>query len=57
MRRTFPRRKTAALAITKVLSGVLSGKAYPAATMPPSMPTSIINTFNAFVSFNGLLCE
>ena len=57
MRSMFPRRKIAALEITKVLSGVLSGKVYPATPMPPSIPTSIMNTFNGLVIFNGLLGE
>jgi hypothetical protein len=40
-----------------VMSGVLSGRLYPATTMPPSMPVSIINTFSGFVSFKRLLSE
>jgi hypothetical protein len=47
--RTFPRRKTAALAITNVFSGVLSGRVYPDKTMPPSMPDSTNTTFTGFV--------
>jgi hypothetical protein len=35
----------------------LSGRLYPAMTMPPSMPISIINTFSSFFSFKRLLSE
>ena len=52
--RVFPKTRTATLAITKVLRGVVAGRVYPASTTPPSIPISMIEIFSVLVSFNGL---
>ena len=47
----FPITKTPALTLKEVFNGVLSGSVYPAPIIPPSMPVSIMRTFEVFASF------